>query len=190
MRVRPADAPKRYEDLLDPKWKGKLTIESNDSNWLMGISHAMGEERALKLFRDIVARNGIAVRNGHGLITNMLASGEVPLTFTEYYEQALHAKQQGAPLEVAFLNPVVAVPTGIGVLRQAPHPHAALLFLDFYLTDGQKIISETYDYVPANKKYQRLPAGMQLAVADMGRYLDEYAKWRKLFLEVFAAGRR
>jgi iron(III) transport system substrate-binding protein len=187
--VRPADAPRRYEDLLDPKWRGRLTIESNDSNWLMGLSGALGEERTLKLFRDIVARNGIAVRNGHGLITNMLASGEVPVTFTQYYEQAARAKAEGAPIGISFLNPVVAVPTGLAVLARAPHPHAAMLFADFYLTDAQKILAD-HHYVPTNLKHQKLPAGMNLVVADQGKYLDEFAKWRRTFLDVFSARRR
>jgi iron(III) transport system substrate-binding protein len=183
--VRAADAPKRYEDLADPKWRGKLTIEQGDSNWLMGLSNAIGEERTLTLFRDVVARNNIAVRNGHGLITNMLASGEVPITFTQYYEQAARARREGAPIGIAFLNPVIAVPTGLAAMRSAPHPHAAMLFMDFYLSDGQGIIAG-YDYVPTNLKHQRLPAGMELTVADMAKYVDEFQKWRTTFLEVFA----
>jgi iron(III) transport system substrate-binding protein len=183
--VREGEAPQRYEDLADPKWRGKLTTEQGDSNWLMGLSDAIGEERTLTLFRDVVAKNNIAVRNGHGLITNMLASGEVPLTFTQYYEQAARARREGAPIGLAFLNPVIAVPTGLAVMRNAPHPHAAMLFMDFYLTDGQKIIAEQFDYVPTNLKYQKLPEGMQLSVADMGKYVDEFQKWRTTFLEVF-----
>src|SRR5882672_5911642 len=66
--VKKADLPKRYEDLLDPKWKGKLAIEADDNNWLMAISGALGEEKAVKLFRDIVAKNGISVRKGHPLM--------------------------------------------------------------------------------------------------------------------------
>jgi iron(III) transport system substrate-binding protein len=179
------DAPQRYEDLADPKWRGKLTIEQGDSNWLMGLSDATGEERTLTLFRDVVAKNNIAVRNGHGLITNMLASGEVPITFTQYYEQAARAKREGAPIGIAYLNPVIAVPTGLAVMKSAPHPHAAMLFLDFYLSDGQKIIADQFDYVPTNLMHQKLPAGMQLTVADMGKYVDEFQKWRTTFLDVF-----
>lgn len=184
--VRAADAPKRFEDLLNPKWKGKLTIEQGDSNWLMGMSHALGQERVLKLFRDVVAKNGIAVRNGHGLVTNMLASGEVPLTFTAYYEQAARAKRQGAPIGIAILAPVIAVPTGLAVLKNAPHPHAAMLFMDFYLSEGQTILAN-FDYVPTNLKAQRLPPGMKLVVADMARYVDEFAAWRRTFQEIFQA---
>jgi iron(III) transport system substrate-binding protein len=153
------------------------------------LSGALGEERTLKLFRDVVARNGIAVRNGHGLNTNMLASGEVPLTFTQYYEQAARAKAEGAPIGISVLNPVVAVPTGLAVLTRAPHPNAAMLFVDFYLTDAQKILAE-HHYVPSNVRHQRLPAGMNLAVADMAKYLEEFTKWRRTFLDVFAARRR
>lgn len=183
------EAPTTLQDFLDPRWRGRLTVEANDFNWLMGISNVMGEDEAVNLFRGIVAANGISVRDGHGLITNMLASGEVQLTFTNYYEQAVLAKDQGAPVEVAFLDPVIAVPTGISVLRNAPHPHAAMLFVDFYLTEGQRILAE-YDYIPSNLNYQNLPDGMDLSIADMSQFLDEYEKWRDLYRDIFAAQRR
>src|SRR6185436_9897202 len=64
-RVRKADIPATYEGLLDPKWKGRLGIEADDNNWLMTATAALGEERGLKLMRDIVARNGISVWKGH-----------------------------------------------------------------------------------------------------------------------------
>jgi iron(III) transport system substrate-binding protein len=189
MLIPPADAPQNFEDLLDPKWSGKLTVEANDFGWIKGMAESMGEDNALSLLRSIVSTNGINVRDGHGLITNMLASGEVPFTFTQYYEQAAHAADEGAPIGVAFLDPVIAIPTGIGIFANAPHPNAAMLFTEFFLDEGQEIIAR-YDYVPANVGAQDLPEGMNPVVVDMSNYLDEYEKWRDLHREIFAAGRR
>jgi len=189
LRLSPADAPQTFEDLLDPKWNGRLTVEANDFGWIKGMANVLGEEEAASLLRSIVDTNGVSVRDGHGLITNMLASGEVEFTFTEYYEQAAHARDQGAPIEVAFLDPVIAVPTGIGMLRSAPHPNAAQLFVEFFLSDGQDILAE-YDYVGSNLNRQSLPDGMNPVVVDMTNYLDEYQKWHDLHREIFAAQRR
>ena len=54
--IKPEDAPKTYEDLADPQWKGKLGVEADDGNWFMSIAGAMGEDKAVALFRKIVAR--------------------------------------------------------------------------------------------------------------------------------------
>ena len=189
LRVSASDAPKTFEDLLDPRWNGRLTVEANDFGWIKGMAEALGEEAAISLLRNIVDTNGISVRDGHGLITNMLASGEVEFTFTQYYEQAAHARDQGAPIEVAFLDPVIAVPTGIGTLRNAPHPNAAQLFVEFFLSEGQDILAE-YDYVGTNLGRQSLPDGMNPVLVDMSNYLDEYQKWHDLHRAIFAAQRR
>jgi iron(III) transport system substrate-binding protein len=189
LHVAPEDAPQTFEDLLDPVWNGRLTVEANDFGWIKGMSNALGEEAAAGLLRNIVDTNGISVRDGHGLITNMLASGEVEFTFTQYYEQAAHARDQGAPIEVAFLDPVIAVPTGIAKLRNAPHPNAAQLFVEFFLGEGQDILAE-YDYVGTNLSRQSLPDGMNPVLVDMSNYLDEYQKWHDLHREIFAAQRR
>ncbi len=182
------DAPTRFEDLLDAKWNGRLTVEANDFGWLKGMADELGEEQALSLLRNIVTTNGVNVRDGHGLITNMLASGEVPFTFTQYYEQAAHARDEGAPIEVAFLDPVIALPTGLGIMRNAPHPDAAMLFMEFYLTDAQGILAR-YDYIGSNVTRQVLPEGMNPVVVEMSDYLDEYEKWHNLHREIFAARR-
>ena len=88
-----------YEDLLDPKWKGKLGIEAEDDDWFAALMSKMGEEKGLKLFRDIVAKNGISVRKGHTLLTNLVASGEVPLALTVYSYKAEQLKNKGAPID-------------------------------------------------------------------------------------------
>jgi iron(III) transport system substrate-binding protein len=187
--VAPADAPRAFEDLLDPKWSGKLTIEASDFGWIKGLSQVLGEDNALSLLRNIVSASGINVRDGHGLITNMLASGEVPVTLTAYYEQAAHAAAEGAPIGIAFLDPVIAIPTGIGVFENAPHPNAAQLFMEFFLGEGQEIVAG-YDYVPANVTAQHLPEGLNPVLVDMSDYLDEYAKWRDVHRDIFRAGAR
>jgi iron(III) transport system substrate-binding protein len=181
--IKQADAPKRYEDLRDPKFKGKLGIESEDANWFLSIAGYMGEEKAIKLFHDIVATNGISIRKGHTLLANLVGSGEVPLALTAYSYRVEQMKNiEGAPVEIAYLPPVVAMPTGAGVYRKAPHPYAALLLLDFYLTDAQKILADR-EGVVTNPKVKALPP--DLIFVDLPKYLDEGAKWTKLFQDTF-----
>src|SRR5579864_876379 len=84
--------PKGYDDLADAKWKGKLGIEAGDSDWFGAVIEALGEERGLKLFRDIVANNGVSVRKGHTLLANLVVSGEVPLAIGTYLYKVAQLK--------------------------------------------------------------------------------------------------
>ena len=183
--VRKADIPASYDGLLDPKWKGKLAIEADDNNWLMAVTSVLGEERGPKLLRDIVARNGVSVRKGHSLMATLVVSGEVPVALTAYVDEVDTLKKSGAPIDYAFTAPTVAMPTGVGVFRRAPHPHAAVLFADFLLSEeGQRILA-AHSMVPTNLKVQRLPPDVKLVFMDVGKYLDENAKWAKLYREIF-----
>jgi iron(III) transport system substrate-binding protein len=181
--VKPAEVPKAYEDLRDPRWKGKLGIEVDDANWFLSVVGFMGEQKGLRLFNDIVAANGMSVRKGHTLLANFVGSGEVPLALTAYSYRVEQMKTvEGAPVELLYLPPVVALPTGAGVFRKAPHPYAALLLLDFYLTDAQKILADR-QAVPTDPRVKALPK--DLIFVDLPKYLDEGEKWTKLFQDTF-----
>ena len=182
--VRPADVPKSYRDLLDPKWRGKIGIEATDFNWFMSLTDAMGGEAGVQLFRDIGMSNGYSVRVGHTLLGNLVISGEVPLALNLYRHFLEPAKRDGAPIDYVYLPPAMAVPSAAAVTRNAPHPYAAVLFLEFLLSDGQRILSE-HDTVPTNLRYQELPEGLDLTFLDVSKYVDESAKWRAAFREVF-----
>jgi iron(III) transport system substrate-binding protein len=181
--IKPADVPKSYQDLRNSKLKGKLGIEVDDANWFLSVVGFMGEPEGLRLFHDVVAANGISVRKGHTLLANFVGSGEVPLALTAYSYRVEQMKNvEGAPVEPLYLPPVVALPTGAGVFRMAPHPYAALLLLDFYLTDAQKILAER-QAVPTDPRVKALPK--DLIFVDLPKYLDEGEKWTKLFEDTF-----
>jgi iron(III) transport system substrate-binding protein len=82
--IRKESLPKTYYDLLRPQWKDKLGIEAEDFDWFAQVVMDFGETQGLRLFRDIVASNGMSVRKGHSLLTNLVAAGEVPLALTVY----------------------------------------------------------------------------------------------------------
>ena len=74
--VKKQDLPRTFADLLDPKWKGRLGIESEDQDWFATVVTSMGEEKGMALFRDIAKRNGVSVRTGHTLLNNMVVAGD------------------------------------------------------------------------------------------------------------------
>jgi iron(III) transport system substrate-binding protein len=185
--VKKQDLPKTYQDLLDPKWKGKLGIEAKDDDWFATVVHLLGgEQKGLAFFRELVAKNGISVRKGHTLLNNMVVSGEVPLALTVYNYMPEQAKKKGAPIDWFAIEPAVARSNAVGVAAHAPHPNAALLFYEYLLgPDGQKAMT-SIDYVPTNTKVESPVKGIRIEPTDPVRSLDEEQKWSKLFDEVVA----
>jgi iron(III) transport system substrate-binding protein len=179
--IKPAQLPKTYDDLLDPKWKGRLGIESDDSVWFGALITALGEARGLKLFRDLVRANGLSLRKGHTLLANLVVSGEVPFTLTAYQYKVEQLKKTGAPIEWHVIPPGISRFIGSGVMRRAPHPHAAILFLDFMLSDAQRLLLDR-EFTPTNMKVK--PLEIPFKVIDPAQMLDEGDKWSKLFDEI------
>jgi len=184
--VRKEDLPKTWEDLTGPKWKGKLGIEQEDSDWLAGEAQVIGEAKAVKVFKDIVNANGISVRKGHTLLAQLVVSGEIPLALTVYNYKAEQFKNKGAPIDWFSIGPAIARPNGIAVAKKAPHPHAAVLFYDFEISpEGQKILAKR-DFVPTSRKVETPLSRIPMKFVDARISLDEYEKWQKLYSELFA----
>src|SRR5215475_11611108 len=181
--IKKNDLPNSYGDLLDRRWKDKLAVEAEDSDWFGGVVSALGEDKGLKLFRDIVAANGISVRKGHTLLANLVVSGEVPLALSAYAYKAEQLRKNGVPIDWFVIPPGVARFEGAGVARRASHPNAAILFFEFMLTDGQDILLAR-DFFPARANARPPPEGASLYFLDPAKGLDEYAKWSKQYRDV------
>ena len=133
------DAPKSLKDLLDPKWKGKMSIAGTSTGvrWIGSIVEGMGRE-----FLDKLAEQEIKVQDMSGAaLAGLVASGEVPLSPTIFDADVTVAKQKSAPIEWRPLEPVVTTVGYSALTAKAPHPHAALLFLDYvHSKEGQQLM--------------------------------------------------
>ena len=180
--IRKADLPEDYDDLRDPRWKGKLAWEQSDYDWFATVAKSMGEAKAIETFRAIATTNGISVRNGHTLLSNLVVAGETPFSLNVFHYRVEQLARRGAPIAPLVIAPAVGRPNGVGVARKAPHPHAALLWYDFMLTDAQVILRDR-DFTPANQRVQQLP-DIDLRIIDPTQLLDEGDKWSRLFKEI------
>ena len=187
--VRKEELPRTYQDLRDPRWKGRLGIEAGNDDWFGKLLSEMGEQKGLELFRGIVAVNGMSVRKGHSLLGNLIVSGEVPFAITMHSVIAEWGKKHGAPIDWIALEPLIARANGIGLARKAPHPRAALVFYEFMIGDeGQKLFAER-DYVPASRTIDSPLKNANLKIIEPGPALDQGEKWSKLFNEVMITRR-
>ena len=181
--VKKQDLPKTYQDLLDPKWKGKLGIEVKNQEWFSTVAEELGGESGIRFFRELVAKNGMSVRQGHSLLNNMVISGEVPMALTVYNYLAETAKQKGAPIDWFAIEPAVARSNAIGIARRAPHPNAGLLFYDYMITEAQKPFA-SLDYVPTNSNVPSPLKNIRFKLVDPVSVLDQMDKWTKLYQEI------
>ena len=181
--IKKEELPRSYKDLLDPKWKGKLGVEGTDYDWLSIVTDHFGGEAGVKMFRDIKERNGLSVRTGHSLTANMVASGEVPMALNVYQYKAVQLKREGTPVDWFILEPALAFSTGIGVLRNATHPNAALLFHEYMLTEGQEVMA-ALDNVPSNTKVKSPLKNDKIQFIDPNAALDNLVKRETLFNDV------
>jgi len=178
--VRKEELPKTYADLADPRWKGRLAIEANNHAWFGSLKSELGEAQGAKLFDSIVAGNGISVRKGHSVLANLVASGDVPLALTVYSWIPEQLKKKGAPIENHVIQPLLAQPSTIAILRRAPNPASALLFYDFMLGEGQKLLAEA-QFVPASRLIESPLARVPMKLVDPARVLDLQEPWLKAF---------
>lgn len=185
--VKPEDVPNSYQDLLLPRWAGKIGIEANDSDWFAGLVKSMGEQAGLAYFRKLAASRP-QVRTGHTLISELVAAGEIPIAAAVYNHAVERLSIAGAPIRWKALAPTLGRPGALGLARNAPHPHAALLFADFLLSaDGQELIKQR-NRVPASNAVGSSLNRFPYQMIDPAIVLDEAVKWEKLWSEIFLKG--
>src|SRR2546422_2519486 len=103
-----AELPKSYAELLHPRWKGRLGIEAGDEDWFAAVVTALGEAEGLRLFRELVAANGISVRRGDNPLTHLVASRAVAPPPSVYHFTAQQLQRQGGALDRVVIAPRLA----------------------------------------------------------------------------------
>jgi iron(III) transport system substrate-binding protein len=185
--VKPEDVPNSYSDLLKPLWAGKVGLEAGDVDWFGSLVKAMGEKEGIEYFRRL-ADSRPQLRTGHTLMAELLASGEIPLAATVYNHNVERLTKKGAPVKWKPLSPTFGRPNGIGVARNAPHPHAGLLFTDFMLSrEGQELLKQR-NRVPSSNAVDSPLNKFKYDMIDPATVLDESGKWEKLWSNLFLKG--
>jgi iron(III) transport system substrate-binding protein len=105
----------------------------------------------------------------------------VPLAISAYFYKVAQLKDRGAPIDALTISPVVARFEGAGLARRAPHPYAAVLFMEFMLTDAQDILAKR-NFFPADVRLKPMPAG--LTFLDPAKALDQSQKWSKYYRDI------
>lgn len=182
------DAPKQWEDLLDPKWRGKISIDQEQYSWFGTLHKAWGKERAQKYMRALAKQN-IEWRKGHTLIAQLMSAGEFPLGII-YAHRTEEMKQRGAPIEwVSTVNPLVVTMNCAGLSPKPPHSNAARLFIDFVLSKpaqqrlrGLRRIPARGDVEPLSPRMEQSKLKLTTAPSETeAQYKDVAKEFRAIF---------
>ena len=183
-KVRKSELPATYAGFTDARWKGRIGIEATDAEWMATLIKAWGTDKGMAFFRKL-AEMKPDVRKGHVLLAELIAAGEVPVGLTVYNGNAETLKRKGAPIDWAPIEPVAARTQGIGVAKNAPHPHAALLFADFVLSPEGQTLLDSMGRAPASTRVKSRMKAFPYIMIETATVLDEADKWERLWDELF-----
>jgi iron(III) transport system substrate-binding protein len=166
--VRKEEAPKTYDDLLNPRWKGKMVLDTQDADWFHTLLEYFGEEKGLNFMKRLAQLNP-DIRTGHTLESQLLAAGEYNISPILYGYRVAQMMTEGAPVDFVTPEPVMAKPRMTALAKNAKHPYAGMLFLDWILSEeAQTIIAQEFGRGPVRKgvssKYTRLDRPKYLVV--------------------------
>ena len=185
--VKPSDAPKTYQDLLDPKWKGKMMFDPEAAFIMAAMEQSWGKEKA-RDYLSKLARQDLIFRRGTTLTSQLIAAGEQPIAIAINAETTADMRDKGAPLGFSVLPPRIIKPNGFFAAKKAPHPHAALLFTDWALSEeGQKVLAIDLGKGVAMKgipsKYKEFQGEPDYVVGpEFGNRLKQHmAEFQKIF---------
>jgi iron(III) transport system substrate-binding protein len=135
-RVASKDVPKRYEDLLRPRWKDNMIMDLEAHDLFAGLIDLWGEQKATSFLRSLVTEQKVRFsRQSHTFMTQLVATGEHDLIVDGYVHNAVAFKEKKAPVDFITFSPtIVRPPSIIAITSRSPHPYASALLLDYHLS--------------------------------------------------------
>jgi len=140
--VKPEEAPKNWEDFLDPKWKGRFVVDSRPSGFLR-LTGAWGPERVLEYLRKLAENKPIFLR-GQTQTATLMAAGDYEVALSMYLHSYVQiAEQKGGPLGFNIPNPLPTSWHQLCVFKKGmKHPNAGKVFLGWLGSKGAKIMED------------------------------------------------
>jgi iron(III) transport system substrate-binding protein len=185
--VKKAEVPKTYQDLLDPKWKGKkISIDDEAFGLLSGLIRAWGKEKAVDYFKKLAAQDPVLMRGNTNRV-QLTVAGEYSLIIA-YAPTIQREASRGAPIDWVPLEPVPVQVNPTMIAAKAPHPKAARLFSDFLLSKEGQGMLVGFHRIPVRKDVEpyppRLFRGYKRIVENPEEYKD-FPATVKLYQEIF-----
>jgi iron(III) transport system substrate-binding protein len=159
----PDEAPRSYQELLLPKWKGKMNFGSDEYAWYSVMLDGMGKAKGLDFMRAL-ARQQLHIPGGSSIMRlQLMLAGESAIAIAARGRRATEYKEKGAPVDYRLLDPYPAEPNGLALMRRSAHPHASMLFIDWMLSEeGQTVLAQQIPRMTLRKGIKQIPRHQEL----------------------------
>jgi ABC-type Fe3+ transport system substrate-binding protein len=191
-----SEAPQTFADLLDPKLKGKMAWNGSSMagayGFVANILTTMGEDKGMAYLRALAAQHVVNVEGSSRAVLDQVIAGEYEMNLMAFNHHVMISARKGAPCDWLKLEPAPVMLDAVALLKDAPHPHAARLLLDFLLSpEGQKVFQQN-DYLPALPSVPAIVAGLRPSEGGFkADFLQpeqihrDLPKWQKVTQDLF-----
>jgi iron(III) transport system substrate-binding protein len=190
-------APRTFADLLNPSLRGKIAwngfpTSSGGGGFIGIVLTEMGEEKGMAYLRELAKQKIANLRGSAREVLDQVIGSEYSLALQIFNHHAVISAKKGAPVDWIAMEPATVTLSTLSVLKDAPHPNAAKLFMDFIISrEGQEVFRRA-DYLPAHPD---VPASVPELKPDVGKFRahfftpeeteDKMPKWNVVFNELF-----
>jgi iron(III) transport system substrate-binding protein len=185
--VKKQEVPKTFEDLIHPRWKGKIALRDNDFDNFGMMLKVMGREKGLNFMRRLAAQ-GVDLRSSFAAAVQGISAGEIPIGMNLYGTHTEEFKKKNAPVDWAPMEFVLASIEPLGVGARAPNPNAARLFVDFLLSKEAQTMMRERSRIPSRSDVPpnppELTRGLNIIATDVSLANDS-KQLAKEFYDIF-----
>ncbi|EUB98159.1 hypothetical protein PMI07_006473 [Rhizobium sp. CF080] len=187
------EAPSNYADLLDPKWKGKIGWATNGTasgvGFVGNVLDQMGSEEGMAYLKKLATQNIQFIKGGGNETLQAVADRQILIGLSIFNHHTLIQKKKGGRVEWVKMEPLLSFPNPIGLLKDAPHPNAGKLLIEFILSEeGQKILRDS-DHIPSSDLVDAtdpsVKHGFKVNFLGPQRLEKEQDGWKKIVVDVF-----
>jgi ABC-type Fe3+ transport system substrate-binding protein len=189
-------APKTVADLLDPKWKGKMAWNPSSIAGAPGfvgyILSSLGEERGMQYLQSLSRQQVINVEASSRAILDQVITGEYPMGLMMFNNHTVISARKGAPSAWLKIEPMPVALVAVSLLKDAPHPNAARLLIDFLTSEEAQQVLRQADYLPALPGVPTMTPGLRPADGNFAavylhpEVVDQHMpQWTKVVADLF-----
>ena len=161
------EAPRTYQDLLQPKWRGKMNLGSDEYAWYSVMLDGMGKAKGLEYMKAL-AKQQLHIPGSSSIMrVQLMLAGESAIVIAARGRRVTEYKEKGAPIDYRLFDPYPAEPNALALMRRSSHPHAAILFIDWLLSEeGQSLMAQQIPRLTLRKGIKQIPRHQDLYKKD------------------------
>jgi iron(III) transport system substrate-binding protein len=161
------EVPQSYQDLLHPKWRGKMNMGSDEYAWYSVMLDKMGKAKGLEYMKALARQQLHMPGSSSVMRVQLMLAGESAIAIAARGRRATEYKEKGAPIDYRLFDPYPAEPSALALIRRSSHPYASILFIDWMLSEeAQSLMAQQIPRLTLRKGVKQIPRHQELYKKD------------------------